>query len=94
MTEPMRDDEFEALLARALKAEEAPADLAQRLEHRRPGRGQWLIALMNPGRVAAGAAILSLLAGFALGLGNATVGGEDEVDVVASLYAANDVGEF
>jgi hypothetical protein len=94
MTGEMRDDEFEALLARALKVEQAPADLAQRLAFSRPTHGRWLMALLSPGRMAASAAILSLLTGFALGWGNATTAGEEDIDVVASLYAANDVGEF
>lgn len=94
MTERMRDDEFEALLGRALKIEPAPAALAERLDRGAPRGGSWLVALLSPSRMAASAAVLSLLTGFALGWGNAAVSEEQDLDVVASLYAANDIGEF
>lgn len=94
MTKHMRDDEFEALLGQALKMEAAPAHLAQRIDGMGASRGSWLMALLSPARMAASAAILSLLMGFAMGWGNATTGDEQELDVSSVLYAANDVGEF
>jgi hypothetical protein len=91
----MRDDEFEALLGRALRMETPPAHLAERIEGGvAAGRGMWLMALLSPARMAASAAILSLLMGFAMGWGNAIPSDEQELDVASVLYAANDVGEF
>lgn len=94
MTKHMRDDEFEALLAQALKIEAAPAHLAQRIDMPNAARGFWLTALLSPARVAASAAVLSLLMGFALGWGNASPGDEQDLDMASALYAANDIGEF
>lgn len=94
MTRRMQDDAFETLLGNALRIEAAPTDLAQRLDAGGARSGSWLMALLSPARMAASAAILSLAMGFALGWGNAAVSEEQDLDVVASLYAANDVGEF
>lgn len=94
MTGQMRDEEFEALLQSALRIEAAPPALARRLDAGGPRRGLWLMALMSPARLAASAAVLSLLTGFLLGWGNATVNDEQDFDLVASIYTANDVGEF
>lgn len=94
MTKHMRDDEFEALLGRALKMEAAPTHLAQRIDMPAASRGLWLTAFLSPARMAASAAILSLLMGFAMGWGNAGVGDEQDLDVTSVLYAANDVGGF
>ncbi|WP_374651458.1 hypothetical protein [Dongia sp.] len=94
MTGRMRDEEFEALLESALGVEAAPPALARRLDRAAPRRGIWLMALMSPARMAASAALLSLLTGFVLGWGNASVSDEQEFDVVASIYTANDVGEY
>ena len=95
MTKHMRDDEFETLLGQALRIEAAPAHLAQRIDGTASrGRGVWLMALLSPARMAASAAILSLLMGFAMGWGTAVTGDEQELDVASVLYAANDVGEF
>ena len=94
MTKHMRDDEFEALLGQALRVEAAPAHLAQRIDGTAGGRSVWLMAMLSPARMAASAAILSLLMGFAMGWGNAPTGDEQELDVASVLYAANDVGEF
>jgi hypothetical protein len=90
----MRDDEFEALLGRALKIEAAPAHLGQSIDGMGAARGSWLMAMLSPARMAASAAIVSLLMGFAMGWGNATTSDEQELDVASVLYAANDVGEF
>jgi len=98
MTQKMRDDEFEGLLGRALRLEPAPQGLQQRLLNQRgPGavRGSWLLALVSPARMAASAAVLSLMMGFALGWGNSTASAEEqELDISSVLYAANDVGDF
>lgn len=94
MTKHLRDDEFEALLGQALRIEAAPAHLAQRIDRTGAGRGMWLMALLSPARMAASAAILSLLMGFAMGWGNAVPSDDQELDVASVLYAANDVGEF
>ncbi len=94
MTRRMQDDAFETLLGNALKIEAVPPALAQRLDAGGARSGFWLMALLSPARMAASAAILSLAMGFALGWGNASVSDEQDLDVVASLYAANDVGEF
>lgn len=97
MTQKMRDDEFEGLLGRALRLEAAPTGLQQRLLHQRQaaGRGSWLVAFVSPARMAASAAILSLMMGFALGWGNSTASAdEQDLDITSVLYAANDVGDF
>ena len=93
MTQRMQDDEFEALLGRALRIEAAPAGIAERLGAG-PQRGTWLMALLSPSRMATSAAMLSLVLGFALGWGNATVPDDQDLDMAAVLYAANDVGDF
>jgi len=94
MTKHMRDDEFEALLAQALKIEAAPSHLAQHINMSNAARGFWLTAFLSPARVAACAAVLSLLMGFALGWGNASPSDEQDLDMASVLYAANDIGEF
>ena len=55
MTKRMQDDEFEALLGRALRVEAAPAGIAERLGAG-PRRGTWFMALLSPSRMAASAA--------------------------------------
>lgn len=94
MTMHMRDDAFEDLLARALKIEGAPAHLSQRIDSLSTGRAFWLMALFSPARMAASAAILSLLTGFAMGWGSSTLADEQDLDMASALYAANDIGEF
>ena len=98
MTQKMRDDEFEGLLGRALHLEAAPAGLQQRLLTRRgqsSWQGSWLLAFISPARIAASAAVLSLMLGFALGWGNSTASADtQDLDVASVLYAANDVGDF
>lgn len=98
MTQKMRDDEFEGLLGRALRSEPAPAGLQQRLlkpRNQSSWQSSWLIAFVSPGRLAASAAILSLMMGFALGWGNSTASADgQDLDVASVLYAANDVGDF
>jgi hypothetical protein len=93
MIQRMQNDAFEALLGRALRIEAAPADLAQRLDSG-PRRGNWMLALISPARMAASAAVLSLLMGFALGWGNTSAADDQDLDIAAVLYAANDVGDF
>jgi hypothetical protein len=95
MTRHMRDDDFETLLGRALKLEPAPHDLAERLLRKQPApRAPWFLAIVSPARIAASAAILSLLMGFAMGWGNASVADDQVTEVAAVLYAANDTGDF
>jgi hypothetical protein len=99
MNERLQDDEFEAVLSRALRLETASAALAQRvrntqMQERIPTQGSWLVAFLSPGRMAAGAAILSLMIGFALGWINTIATDDPETDMAAVVYAANDVGEF
>ncbi len=93
MTRHMQDEEFEALLGRALRIETAPTGIAERLGAG-PRRDNWIMALLSPSRMAASAAMLSLVLGFALGWGNAPVADEQDLDMAAVLYAANDVGDF
>lgn len=98
MKQRMQDDEFEALLGRALRIEKAPAGLEQRVRKARH-QGHWFMwlvspALISPGRIAASAAILSLMMGFALGWGNTSATEDQDLDMAAILYAANDVGDF
>lgn len=94
MTKHMRDEDFEALLSRALKIEAAPQYLSQRMDQASRGAGPWLMALWSPTRMAACAAILSLMMGFAMGWGVSMPNDEQDVDMASALYAANDVGEF
>lgn len=95
MTQRMQDDDFEALLGRALRVEAAPPGLQQRVRSARSqSRGSWILALVSPGRIAASAAILSLMLGFALGWGNTAAVEDQDMDLAAVLYAANDVGDF
>ncbi len=99
MTNKMQDDEFESLLEHSLRMEAAPAGLAQRIDAkaalRRPRSGGfWLMALLSPARMAASAAVFSLVLGFAMGWGNAPVSEEQDVYLASALYAANDVGDF
>ncbi len=94
MTKYLRDDAFEDLLGRALKIEAAPVHLARRIDGLHTGRAFWLAALFSPARMAASAAILSLLIGFAMGWGNSTFNDEQDLDMASALYAANDIGEF
>lgn len=102
MTKKLRDDEFEGLLGRALRMEPAPASLEQRLLGQgilgrglqQVTRSSWLVAFISPARIAASAALLSLLMGFAMGWGNASLADEQDGEIAAVLYAANDVGDF
>ncbi|MBI2256667.1 MAG: hypothetical protein HYU58_18745 [Proteobacteria bacterium] len=94
MTKHMRDDEFEALLGRALTIEAAPAHLVELIDAPAARGRFWLTAFLSPARMAASAAILSLLMGFAMGWGNANLSDGQDLDVASVLYAANDVGEF
>lgn len=97
MTQKMRDDEFDGLLTRALRMESAPAGLQQRLlnqQQQKAGSGSWLVAFLSPTRMAASAAVLSLMIGFAFGWGNSAAVAEQDLDIASVLYAANDVGDF
>lgn len=95
MNRQMRDDEFESLLGRALHPQAAPAALHDRLlNSARPAPAHWLAILLSPARIAAGAGILSLVLGFALGAGNAAVAEDTDVNMVVALYAANDLGDL
>lgn len=93
MTQKMRDDEFDALLGRALSMEAAPVSLERRVLNARHD-GFWFLVLVSPGRLAASAAILSLLIGFVLGWSNTIVAEDQGLDMSAVLYAANDAGGF
>lgn len=92
----MRDDEFDRLLGSALRAEAAPLGLRERLLTAIPGRRaeSWLALMLSPVRVAAGAGVLSLMLGFALGAGNAAIAEEPDVAVVTALYAGGDIGDL
>lgn len=93
MTPRMRDDEFEAVLGRALRPEVAPAGLSERIQHAsRRRQPHFLAVLLSPGRIAAGAGILSLLMGFALGAGNSVMADELDGDITVAVYAADDLG--
>lgn len=95
MTRRMRDDEFEAVLGRALRPEAASAGLSERILHaarRRPPH--WLAVMLSPGRIAACAGVLSLLMGFALGAGNSVMADDLTDDMTVAVYAADDLGGF
>ena len=95
MTQKMQDDDFEALLGRALRMEVAPPGLQQRVRNaQNQSRGSWFLALVSPARIAAGAAILSLVMGFALGWDNTAIIDDQDMDLAAVLYAANDTGDL
>jgi hypothetical protein len=99
MNERLQDDEFEAVLSRGGGPGSPSAAIGQRggkkqMQERIPTQGSWLVAFLSPGRMAAGAAILSLMIGFALGWINTIATDDPETDMAAVVYAANDVGEF
>jgi hypothetical protein len=95
MNRKMRDDEFEALLGHALKAEAAPASLMQRMLHQRAvAKPHWLMAFLSPARIAACAGLMSLSLGFALGAGNAAVAEDTDTTMAAALYIADDIGDL
>jgi hypothetical protein len=95
MNQQMRDDDFEGLLSRALQPQAAPAGLHDRLMNSaRADRSPWFALFLSPAKIAAGAGILSLVLGFALGAGNATVAEDTDVNMAVALYAANDLGDL
>jgi hypothetical protein len=95
MKRMLGDDAFEELLGHALRPEAVPQGLHERvLAQARPARARWLAVLLSPARLAAGAGILSLVLGFALGAGNAAVAEESDVAMVTALYAAAEIGDI
>jgi len=94
MTRQLRDDDFEALLGRALEARPAPEGLRRRLTRQMPMRPHWIALLFSPVRLAACAGIVSLGLGFAVGAGSSAVAEDADAALVATLYAASDVGDF
>lgn len=95
MKRMLGDEAFEELLGRALRPEAVPEGLHERLlAQSRPPRPHWLAVLLSPARIAAGAGVLSLLLGFALGAGNAAVAEESDVAMVTALYAAAEIGDL
>lgn len=95
MSGKMRDDEFEALLGHALRKQAAPAGLQERvLRQATVVKPHWLVAFLSPARIAAGAGMLSLFLGFALGAGNAAVAEDTDTSMAVALYVADDIGDL
>jgi hypothetical protein len=95
MTPRMRDDEFEAVLGRALRPEVAPAGLKERiLGSTRARQPHWLMVMLSPARITACAGVLSLLMGFALGASNAVMADDFDGDLTVAVYADADLGGF